>query len=1086
MAVLKCKMCGGDLEIVPESTVCECEYCGTKQTVPTVDNEKKLNLFNRANRLRMASEFDKAASIYENIIAEFPEEAEAYWCLCLCNYGIEYVDDPATAKKIPTCHRASFESLQKDENFALALEYADVIAQKVYRDEAREIDRIMQEILAVSKNEKPYDVFICYKETDENGERTVDSVLAHDIYDALTAKGLHVFFARITLEDKLGRQYEPYIFAALNSAKVMLSVGTKYEYFHAVWVKNEWSRFLKIAAKDKTKVLIPCFKDIDAYDMPDEFKGLQAQDLGKLGATQDLLRGIEKILGSKTEVAPAAQVVVSQSGGPNTDALLKRGFMALEDREWKDAKDYFNQVLNMNAECAEAYLGTALADETVSTSRDYVFKNNLDNKNYKRAKQFASAVLLAELTALENEAEADRQEKRRQEEEAKRLAEEERAKKLAADKIRLTPIRNKLAHFSALIAAGYHHTVGLKSDGTVVAAGKNDYGQCKVTSWAEIVAVSVGYSHTVGLKSDGTVVAAGNNVKGQCAVTGWTDLVAVSAGCFHTVGLKSDGTTIAIGDNYYGQCDVTGWAEIVAVSAGVDHTVGLKSDGTAVAIGNNDWGQCDVTGWTDLVAVSARGYHTVGLKSDGTVVATGKNSFGQCDVADWTDIVAVSAMGNHTVGLKSDGTAVATGYDEYKQCEVTGWTDVVAVSAGNEHTVGLKSDGTVVATGKNDDDQCRVAGWKFFNSFENFAEERKRNRLAEEELARKQKEDKIRLALIRNKLAPFSALTSAGCNHTITLKSDGTAVATGKNNSGQCKVTGWTDLIAVCAGVAYTVGLKSDGTAVATGNNDYGQCDVTGWTDVVAVSAGDSHTVGLKSDGTAVATGNNDYGQCDVTGWTDVVAVSAGEYHTVGLKSDGTVVATKYIGQLRYYCGQCDVTDWTDLVAVSAGAEHTVGLKSDGTVVAAGNNDKGQCAVTGWTDIVAVSAGYFHTVGLKSDGTVFTAGNNVGGQCNVTSWTDIVAVCAGSVHTVGLKSDGTAVATGSNCSGECDVTGWKLFDSFENFEEEQKQKMAEKRVAIEKQKAAAYRSKGLCQHCGGSFKGLFTKKCTNCGKEKDY
>lgn len=296
MAIYKCKMCGGNLEVSDGVCVCECFYCGVQQTVPSADNEKKVNLYNRANRLRIMGEFDKASTIFESLVSEFPEEAEAYWGLCLCNYGVEYVDDPATGKKIPTCHRASFSSLQDDENFKLALEYSDFLAQKIYRDEAREIDRIMGEIVNISKTEKPYDVFICYKETDENGDRTIDSVLAYDIYEALTAKGLKVFFARVSLEDKLGKQYEPYIFAALNSAKVMLCIGTKYEYFQAVWVKNEWSRFLKLMAKDKSKVLIPCFKDIDAYDMPEEFKMLQAQDLGKLGALQDITRGIEKII----------------------------------------------------------------------------------------------------------------------------------------------------------------------------------------------------------------------------------------------------------------------------------------------------------------------------------------------------------------------------------------------------------------------------------------------------------------------------------------------------------------------------------------------------------------------------------------------------------------------------------------------------------------------------------------------------------------------------------------------------------------------------------------------------------------------
>ena len=64
MAIIKCKMCGGDLELIPGATVCEREYCGTKQTVPAADNEKKLGLFARANKLRAACEFDKAAGVF--------------------------------------------------------------------------------------------------------------------------------------------------------------------------------------------------------------------------------------------------------------------------------------------------------------------------------------------------------------------------------------------------------------------------------------------------------------------------------------------------------------------------------------------------------------------------------------------------------------------------------------------------------------------------------------------------------------------------------------------------------------------------------------------------------------------------------------------------------------------------------------------------------------------------------------------------------------------------------------------------------------------------------------------------------------
>lgn len=400
MTVFECKRCGGGLNITEADKVVECEYCGTTQTVPSADNEKKMTLFNRANRLRLKNEFDKAAALYEQLIAEFPEEAEAYWGLCLCNWGIEYVDDPATGEKKPTCHRASFESLMKDENYLLAMEYADLTAQRVYRREAQEIDRLNDAILSVSRNEKPYDVFICYKETDdENGMRTHDSVLAQDIYDALTANGLKVFFSRISLEDKLGRQYEPYIFAALNSAKVMLAIGTKYEYFQAAWVKNEWSRFMRLAAKDRAKVLIPCFCDMDPCDLPDEFKGLQAQDLGKLGAVQDLVRGVGKLLAKDApKDGDVQQAAVSNPAATTVQSLLKRAFMFLEDGEWRRANEYAEKVLDIDPENGEAYLAKAMSDLKKRSRSSMNDASGIEpNANIQKALRFGSGSLKNEI-----------------------------------------------------------------------------------------------------------------------------------------------------------------------------------------------------------------------------------------------------------------------------------------------------------------------------------------------------------------------------------------------------------------------------------------------------------------------------------------------------------------------------------------------------------------------------------------------------------------------------------------------------------------------------------------------------------------
>lgn len=252
------------------------------------------------------------------------------------------------------------------------------------------------------------------------------------------------------------------------------------------------------------------------------------------------------------------------------------------------------------------------------------------------------------------------------------------------------------------VSAEMFTTVGLKSDGTAVAAGSGNgyHGEYDVLGWTDLVAVSAGQYHTVGLKSDGTVVAVGSNDSGQCSVASWTDIVAISAGFHCTLGLRSDGTVVVAGDDWAG---ASGWTDIVAVSASENHSVGIKSDGTAVAVGSNGhYGKCEVTQWTDLVAVSAGGDHTVGLKSDGTMVAAGSNSNGQCDVTNWTGIVAIDAGYSHTVGLKADGTVLVAGGDIFGSAEVWGWEDITAVSAGVFHTVGLKADGTVVAVGFTD------------------------------------------------------------------------------------------------------------------------------------------------------------------------------------------------------------------------------------------------------------------------------------------------------------------------------------------------------------------------------------------------
>lgn len=406
MATYKCKMCGGLLEVKEGQTVVTCEFCGTAQTVPHFDNEKKATFFRRANDLRLKCEFDKASGVYETIVTEFPNEAEAYWGLVLCKYGIEYVDDPKTHKKIPTCHRTQFSSIFEDHDYLSAVKHADAVAREIYNSEANAISKLQSAILEISSKEDPFDVFICYKETDERGGRTADSVLAQDIYDELTSAGYKVFFARRTLERKLGSEYEPYIFAALHSAKVMLHVTTSKTNSDSVWVRNEWARYLSLIGEGQKKTLIPCYKGISAYDLPEEMKNLQAQDMSKIGAMQDLVYGVKKI------IKPAGRVVthevekeesfVSDTG---YDGLIRKGYTYLKNHKVDQAQRCFDKAVEATELCGDAYLGMVLCEYELESLEELLAQDDLrilENENFKLAREFANKSCNATLDKVEN------------------------------------------------------------------------------------------------------------------------------------------------------------------------------------------------------------------------------------------------------------------------------------------------------------------------------------------------------------------------------------------------------------------------------------------------------------------------------------------------------------------------------------------------------------------------------------------------------------------------------------------------------------------------------------------------------------
>ena len=452
--VLECKQCGGKLQSTGERIV-YCEYCGSANVFTFVD---RFALYNQANYLRQKNEFDRAINVYENILNEDPNDAEGYFGIALCKYGIEYVDEPNSERKLPTCHRTRIKLFSQDEDYLKAVSLSEPDVAEVYRREAESIDHILKRIQQLSFNQKKYDVFICYKESDENGDRTQTSVIAQDIYEQLNKRGYRVFFARKTLAGMIGSDYEPIIFSALYSAKVMLVIGSRTEEFQGIWVRNEWVRFMERISGGDECTLIPCYKGMSPYDLPPEMVNIQSLDISKIGFMQDITDALERLIKRDKEVK-----IVETSGG-NADSLKRRAYLFLEEGDFNQASQYFEKALDIDPEDSDCYWGKLLVSLKCQEENrlENLFTPISEDKNYRMALRFSNEEQAAryrrysdiiDKNAAEEKQKKDEEEKlaaeeaerlKKAEEEKTRLAREEAEKKKRLEKIKKKRVRIRI------------------------------------------------------------------------------------------------------------------------------------------------------------------------------------------------------------------------------------------------------------------------------------------------------------------------------------------------------------------------------------------------------------------------------------------------------------------------------------------------------------------------------------------------------------------------------------------------------------------------------------------------------------------
>lgn len=316
------------------------------------------------------------------------------------------------------------------------------------------------------------------------------------------------------------------------------------------------------------------------------------------------------------------------------------------------------------------------------------------------------------------------------------------------------------------IACGSQHTVALKNDGTVVATGNNEYGQCNVSGWKGIVSVDAGNICTVGLKKNGTVVATGWNEVGLCDVSGWRNIVAVSCGAGFTLGLKKDGTVISTIDTQ--KYDLYAVEKKVAEENSREYDPELAKKEAETL----EWIKHQITGWTDIVAIAAGGMHAVGLKSDGTVVAAGDSEGSQCNVGDWRNITSIATNVDGgldfglTIGVTDQGTIrydeTYSGYDDYWNNEISYWKNVKQVAISCGCVTALLNTGAVM-------------------SFDPISQSSR---------------EKLNMPVSNDGADNWQGIVeiAVGTNHMVGVKYDGTVVAAGWNGYGQCDVSDWTDI----------------------------------------------------------------------------------------------------------------------------------------------------------------------------------------------------------------------------------------------------------------------------------------------------
>ena len=769
MELIKCKMCGGDLDLDSYKSIGICKLCGSTMTVPSIFDKKRISLYNRANYYRMNCEFDKAIEIYENILSDYNLESEAHWGIVLCKYGIEYVEDKKNNIRIPTCHIANYNSIFSDYNYNEALKYANSHASEIYEKEAKKIDDLIKNIVNNNLKEEPYDASICNKETDDFEEQIQDSVIAQEIPEYLTEEDIK----------SSNNQLEPLL------KRAIMFLEDK-DFIHA----NEYLERVLDLDPECSKAYVGKLMVERMVSTEDELKN-GYEPLEKSIYYNKIIRFADKTI--KERYISYNKYIIDKSEEirkQNEELRKQKAILEVEElerisqirikQEKKNKKIYRIILISLFI----IVFSFAIIDTTFSSKIYYdkaiiCFKNNeiaqartyIQKSNDKYSEQFYD-IIINEISKNINDENIEKldifiEEIKKDEFLYKKYIDmcyESALKALDDGNIESTniflskvKIDDKLD--KSFIKKCYNRAIECLDERDVFAAlnymnyvnvdaklsnfyrevcyeqantylANKDYYKSldlfrRITGYKDsVVAIrhiitnyfegcfAMYNSDFIALKDDGTCLSSNS----EYDISDFINIVSLSANDEHIVGLKEDGTVAVLSVDTHEQCAITNWNVISAICASDSGVYGVKRDGTVIAESNTQYPFYDPTkyigNWTNIIDISANSRHVVGLRSDGTVIAEGLNNHGECDVSQWSDIVSIYTGYSYTVGLKKNGMLKIAGKVEYKDRIEKNWNNIASVIPDSRFILGLQTDGTIVASSINNYYDKNVYGWE--------------------------------------------------------------------------------------------------------------------------------------------------------------------------------------------------------------------------------------------------------------------------------------------------------------------------------------------------------------------------------------